>query len=82
MTEDNPNINEAPSGHLLSPSDLLGAWWEIPHPGTLKKLKCATLNEAMKWFEGFNIPVLVVDGEREGFAKACERMRQYYSMPK
>lgn len=41
----------------------LPAWWEIQHPGTLEKVKCATFNEAMdKWFEGFNIPVLVVDG--------------------
>lgn len=61
---------------------LLGAWWEIPHPGTLEKLKCATFAEAMgKWFEGFNIPVLVVDGVREDFKKSCERVRRYYAAP-
>lgn len=57
-----------------------GAWWEIPHPGTLEKLKCATFNEAMdKWFEGFNIPVLVVDGVSEDFSKARDRVRRYYA---
>lgn len=59
-----------------------GAWWEIPHPGTLEKVKCATFNEAMdKWFEGFNIPVLVVDGVREDFSKACDRVKRYYAAP-
>ena len=58
------------------------AWWEIQHPGTLEKVKCATFNEAMdKWFEGFNIPVLVVDGVREDFLKACDRVRRYYAAP-
>ena len=67
----------------VASKDLFGAWWEIPHPGTLEKLKCATFNEAMdKWFEGFNIPVLVVDGVREDFSKACERVKRYYAAPK
>lgn len=62
--------------------DLFGAWWEIPHPGTLEKIKCATFNEAMdKWFEGFNIPVLVVDGVREDFSEACGRVSRYCSAP-
>ncbi len=62
--------------------DLFGAWWEIPHPGTLEKVKCATFNETMdKWFEGFNIPVLVVDGVREDFSKACDRVKRYYAAP-
>ncbi len=68
-------------GELRS-KDLFGAWWEIPHPGTLEKVKCATFNEAMdKWFEGFNIPVLVVDGVREDFSKACDRVKRYYAAP-
>jgi len=58
------------------------AWWEIPHPGTQEKVKCATFNEAMeKWFEGFNIPVLVVDGVREDFSKAFDRVKRYYAAP-
>jgi hypothetical protein len=66
----------------VASSDWFGAWWEIPHPGTLEKIKCATFNEAMdKWFEGFNIPVLLVDGVREDFSKACERVRRYYAAP-
>jgi hypothetical protein len=62
--------------------ELLGAWWEIPHPGTLEKLRCDTLKEAMdKWFEGFNIPVLVVDGVRESFDAACFRVSKYVNAP-
>lgn len=58
------------------------AWWEIPHPGTLEKVKSATFKEAMeKWFEGFNIPVLVVDGVREDFSKSCDRVRRYFAAP-
>lgn len=57
----------------------LGAWFEIPHPGTLEKIRCATFDEAMnKWFEGFNIPVLVVDGNREDFSKSIERVKNYF----
>jgi hypothetical protein len=52
---------------------------EIPHPGTLEKVTCATFQEAMdKWFEGFNIPVCVVDGVREDFRQACDRVSAYY----
>ena len=69
-------------GAAVRSSDLFGAWWEIPHPGTLEKVKCATFNEAMdKWFEGFNIPVLVVNGVCEDFSKACDRVRSYYAAP-
>lgn len=61
-------------------SELVGAWWEIPHPGTMEKVKCVTFHEAMdKWFEGFNIPVLVVDGVREDFKKACDRVTRFYA---
>lgn len=79
-----PNVTEQPQGVAggSSSATLFGAWWEIPHPGTLEKLKCATFTEAMdKWFEGFNIPVLVVDGVREDFAKACDRVKCYYASP-
>ena len=60
----------------------LEPWFEIPHPGTLAPIRCATLKEAMeKWFEGFNIPVLVVDGVREEFSNSCERARRYMGTP-
>lgn len=56
-------------------------WWEIPHPGTLEKIKCATFKEAMdKWFEGFNIPMLVVDGVCEDFHKSYSRVRNDYKI--
>jgi len=65
------------NSHAAS-SNLFGAWWEIPHPGTLEKITCTTFSEAMdKWFEGFNIPVLVVDGVYEDFSKACSRVDRY-----
>lgn len=58
-------------------------WWEIPHPGTLEKVRCSTFAEAMeKWFEGFNIPALVVDGVREDFSKSCDRVRHYCAAQK
>jgi hypothetical protein len=73
---------EDQSPHPVGSSAWFGAWWEIPHPGTLEKVKCATFQEAMdKWFEGFNIPVLVVDGVREDFSKACDRVTRYYAAP-
>jgi hypothetical protein len=66
----------------LYDSESLGAWWEIPHPGTLEKIRCATFLEAMeKWFEGFNTPVLVVDGVREDLLKANARVGRYYALP-
>ena len=76
------SVASEPSEAPVRSSDWFGAWWEIPHPGTLQKLKCATFTEAMdKWFEGFNIPVLVVDGVREDFSKACDRVKRYYAAP-
>lgn len=76
------SVASEPSEAPVRSSDGFGAWWEIPHPGTLEKVKCATFTEAMdKWFEGFNIPLLVVDGVREDFSKACDRVRRYYAAP-
>ena len=77
-----PETQSVPPGEVVGSSALLGAWWEIPHPGTLEKVKCATFSDAMdKWFEGFNVPVLVVDGVREEFPKSCDRVRRYYAAP-
>lgn len=57
-----------------------GAWWEIAHPGTGERLTCPTFAEAMdKWFEGFNIPVLVVGGVREDFQESIDRVTRYYA---
>ena len=54
-------------------------WWEIVHPGTLEKIRCTTFDEAMnEWFEGFNIPILVVDGVPEDFSKSYNRVVQYF----
>jgi hypothetical protein len=67
---------------MNTPKDI-GAWFEIPHPGTLEKIRCATFEEAMdKWFEGFNIPVLFVDGKPESFSAACKRVEKYYGNPR
>lgn len=82
MSNENATTIEQPAPAAVRSSDGFGAWWEIPHPGTLEKVKCATFTEAMdKWFEGFNIPVLVVDGVREDFSKACDRVKRYYAAP-
>jgi hypothetical protein len=63
---------------MITPQQL-GAWWEIPHPGTGELVECQSFSEAMeKWFEGYNIPVLVVDGVREDFIKSVERVNRYY----
>jgi hypothetical protein len=62
----------------MGPDSELGAWWEIPHPGTGEAVRCVTFAEAMeKWFEGFNIPILVVDGTKEDFETSCARVHHY-----
>lgn len=49
--------------------------WTIPHPGTGQPVECATFEEAMdKYFEGYNIPFLIVDGKREEFQTAYDRV--------
>ena len=53
--------------------------WLIGHPGTGEKIKCETFEECMKkWFEGFNIPRAVYNGEVEPFQLSHKRVRDYY----
>jgi len=33
----------------------------------------------INWFEGFNTPVLVVDGVREDLSKAHDRVKRHYA---
>jgi hypothetical protein len=40
--------------------------WVIRHPGTGVPIVCSTFEECMdKWFEGFNVPVLHIEGRQE-----------------
>jgi hypothetical protein len=55
------------------------AQWKIPHPGTMEWMDCDSFEHAMEdWFEGFNIPRLVVGGEMEDFSVSYARVRNYY----
>lgn len=55
--------------------------WFIPHPGTLKRTACASFTEAIdKLFEGFNIPVLVIDGVQEPFHVSVKRVENFYKI--
>lgn len=51
----------------------------IRHPGTGEPQTCDTFEEAMdKWFEGYNLPRLVVDGKMEEFSDSYARVKAYY----
>lgn len=52
--------------------------YAIPHPGTLEEIKCPTFEDAMRFYEGFNIPVLVINGQREHFDNSRQRVSEYY----
>jgi len=54
--------------------------WKIPHPGTAEWLTCESFQDAFdRWFEGHNIPRLVVDGKMEPFAVSHKRVEDYYA---
>jgi hypothetical protein len=54
--------------------------WFIQHPGDLNKIvRCTSFEQAMdKWFEGYNLPFLEIDGRREPFAVSNARVNAYY----
>ena len=55
-------------------------WFTTTHPGTGQPQITLTFEEAMqKWFEGFNPPVRVENGQPEKFDDALKRVRD--SMP-
>ena len=66
-------------GHaLLTPKPRKGNQWFIPHPGTLNHVECTSFENAMqKWFEGFNVPYLMVDGQKEDFKVSIARVDAY-----
>jgi hypothetical protein len=70
-------------GHsLLTPKPKVGTQWFIPHPGTLQHVECTSFENAMqKWFEGFNIPSLSVDGKKEDFKDSIARVDAYLKRP-
>jgi hypothetical protein len=55
-----------------------GLRWVIPHPGTSEWLNCDSFEEAMsKWFEGFNLPRLIIDGKLESFNDSYKRVNDF-----
>jgi hypothetical protein len=54
--------------------------WCIQHPGDLNKIvPCDSFEQAMdKYFEGYNLPFLEIDGRREAFAVSNARVNAYY----
>jgi len=49
--------------------------WIIRHPGGMGQIECDTLDEAMKWFEGFNPPRKRINGKIEAFDVSLARIR-------
>lgn len=53
--------------------------WIIRRPGSGSLVECVSFEEAMdKWFEGFNIPHLEIDGNAEKFETAYARVEGYF----
>ena len=52
--------------------------WIIRHPGGLGMVECESFEECLRWYEGFNLPRKMIDGESEPFADSNERMKQYH----
>jgi hypothetical protein len=56
--------------------------WYIPHPGTGEALSVDNFEVAMdRWFEGYNLPFRVDQGEREDFSVSYARVTAYYAKP-
>jgi len=52
--------------------------WIIPHPGTLEAIDVESFEVAMsKWYEGFNVPRMVLDGVVEDFSVSHARLMAY-----
>jgi hypothetical protein len=53
----------------------------IQHPGDLRDVMIvASYQEAMKkWFEGYNLPIVVENGRIETFSESHDRVTKYYN---
>ena len=71
-----PSNDPKPEGY---PTPLADGWW-IPSPGTLEWIKCASFDQAMSKFEGFNLPRRVDRGWMESISVANERVNTFYSL--
>jgi len=53
--------------------------WHIVTPNNDSVVKCDSFREAMdKYFEGYNVPLLFIDGIQEHFSLSYERVKLYY----
>jgi len=52
--------------------------WTIRHPGGMGKIDCDSFGEAMKWYEGFNVPTRIVDGVAEDVEESIKRVEEYH----
>lgn len=52
--------------------------WRIAHPGTAETVVCASFEEAMELFEGFNLPSQTVNGVLEPFDDSHERVKAHF----
>lgn len=53
--------------------------WLIRHPGRDYRIECASFDEAMdRWFEGFNVPMKIVNGVPESFEDSYRRVKDYF----
>ena len=54
--------------------------WLIPHPGTGEWTEVESFEKAMdEWFEGFNLPRLVINDKMEDSSVSYHRVRQFLS---
>jgi hypothetical protein len=52
--------------------------WIIRHPGDNHIIECDAFEECMeKWFEGHNLPYLVINGKAENSNIAYQRVKNY-----
>lgn len=54
--------------------------WAIKHPSMDgNTMFCDTFEQCMdEWFEGFNLPYKIVNGERESFEESNKRVKEYF----
>lgn len=58
------------------------AQWNISHPGGGSEISetCSFVEIEYKYFEGFNIPIKLINGVPEPFDVAYQRVRRYLQL--
>ncbi|HEY0087808.1 MAG TPA: hypothetical protein VGB37_03135 [Candidatus Lokiarchaeia archaeon] len=51
--------------------------WQIRHPGTSEWIFCDSFKQAYEWFEGFNMPRLIINGKMESIELSIQRIENF-----